>query len=167
MSSGSHQGSPKPLAGAPRWQPLVFMPHGFLSPQPPHPGLQLQSSPSLPQRPIQQSPSRPPEGCPCHRQPRLQRPARLSTAGAAQTCWLLVQGTKLIRPSVEHLGECVYHGLCVPTWAPGWGPGGAWVTFTDCKDHSSGSHHHHCCWAGETTAQPGSNMLKLPGRVRG
>ena len=100
------------------------MSQGALSPQPPRPGLQLQSSPSLPQGPIQQSPSRPPEGCPHHRQPRLQRPARLSTAGAAQTCWLLVQGTKLIRPSVEHLGECVYHGLRVPTWAPGWGPGG-------------------------------------------
>lgn len=25
VSSGSHQGSPKPLVGAPRWQPLVFM----------------------------------------------------------------------------------------------------------------------------------------------
>ena len=73
---------------------------------------------------IQQSPSRPPEGCPCHRQLHLQCPARLSIAGPAQTCWLLVQGTKLIWPSVEHLGEGVYHGLRVLTWAPGWGPGG-------------------------------------------
>lgn len=28
VSSGSHQESPKPLAGAPRWQPLVFMLRG-------------------------------------------------------------------------------------------------------------------------------------------
>ena len=96
VSSGSSQGSPKPLAGAPRWQPLVFMLRGSgaLPPPSPHPGLHLQSSPSLPQRPMQQSPSQPPEGCPCHRQLHPQHPARLTTAGAAQTCWPLVQGSK-------------------------------------------------------------------------
>ena len=50
------------------------------------------------------------------------------------------------------------------SWLGAWGVG---VTFTDFKDPSSRSHQHHCCWAGETTAQPGSDMLKLPGRVRG
>lgn len=65
VSSGSRQGSPKPLAGAPRWQPLVFMSVSGGSHPNPH-VLAFSSRAHLlyPQGPIQQSPSRPPEGVP-------------------------------------------------------------------------------------------------------
>lgn len=85
---------------------------GALPPPSPHPGLHLQSSPSLPQGPMQQSPSQPPEGCPCHRQPHPQHPARLTTAVAAQTCWPLVQGNKAPLAFSRRVGRA-----CL-SWAP-------------------------------------------------
>lgn len=143
MSSSSHQGSPKPLAGAPRWQPLVFMLRGSGGPQgfsPPSHILAFTSMAHLLSTPgpMQQSPSQPPEGCPCHRQLHPQRPARLTTAGAAQTCWPLVQGNRAHLAFSRTVGRaCLSSSVSM---APGcfhdWGPW-EWGSHTHFKDPSS------------------------------